>query len=69
MYLLFRAVRTLAGPDKTDVIVPSYTCYSVPAAAIRAGLRVRILDINTRTLSYDLDQLARTDFSKVLAIV
>jgi perosamine synthetase len=69
MFLLFRVLRTLAGHDRTDVIVPSYTCYSVPAAAIRAGLRVRILDIDPVTLSYDLDQLARTDFSQVLAIV
>lgn len=69
MYLLFRALRTLAGSRKTEVIVPSYTCYSVPAAAIRAGLRVRILDIDPRTLSYDLEQLAQTDFSNVLAIV
>lgn len=69
MFLLFRVLRTLAGAGKTVVIVPSYTCYSVPAAAIRAGLRVRILDIDPVTLSYDLDQLAHTDFSQVLAIV
>ena len=56
-------------PAETDVIVPSYTCYSVPAAAIRAGLRVRIIDIDPVTLSYNLEQLARTDFSNVLAIV
>lgn len=69
MFLLFRALRTIAGGNRTDVIVPSYTCYSVPAAAIRAGLRVRIVDIDPATLSYNLDQLARTDFSNVLAIV
>ncbi len=69
MYLLFRALRKLADPGKTHVIVPSYTCYSVPAAAIRAGLRVRVLDIDPVTLSYNLEQLARTDFSNVLAIV
>lgn len=69
MFLLFRVLRGRAAGDKTDVIIPSYTCYSVPAAAIRAGLRVRILDIDPATLSYDLEQLARTDFSRVLAIV
>ena len=69
MFLLLRALHTLAGPSKTVVIVPSYTCYSVPAAAIRAGLRVRIIDIDPLTLSYNLEQLARTDFSNVLAIV
>lgn len=69
MVLLLRALRTLASPTRTDVIVPSYTCYSVPAAAIRAGLRVRVLDVDPKTLSYDLEALTRTDFSNVLAIV
>jgi dTDP-4-amino-4,6-dideoxygalactose transaminase len=69
MFLLLRVLGALAGPGKTDVIVPSYTCYSVPAAAIRAGLRVRILDIDPATLGYDLGQLAGTDFTRVLAIV
>lgn len=69
MVVLLRALRALASPERNIVIVPSYTCYSVPASAIRAGLRVRVLDIDPHTLSYDLDALARTDFSKVLAIV
>lgn len=69
MVLLLRALRSLASPARTHVIVPSYTCYSVPAAVIRAGLRVRVLDIDPKTLSYDLTALASTDFSNVLAIV
>lgn len=69
MFLLLRVLHRLAGPGKTDVIVPAYTCYSVPAAAIRAGLRVRIIDIDPVTMSYSLEQLSRTDFSNVLAIV
>jgi len=69
MVLLLRALRTLAGPGRNVVIVPSYTCYSVPASAIRAGLQVRVLDIDPHTLSYDMEALARTDFSNVLAIV
>lgn len=69
MVVLLRALRALASPQRNVVIVPSYTCYSVPASAIRAGLRVRVLDIDPHTLSYDLDALGRTDFSNVLAIV
>lgn len=69
MVVLLRALRALAPPARDVVIVPSYTCYSVPAAVIRAGLRVRVLDIDSSSLSYRLDQLAGTDFSKVLAIV
>lgn len=69
MFLLLRVLHTLAGRKKNIVIVPAYTCYSVPAAAIRAGLRVRVLDIDPVTLSYDREALARTDFSNVLAVV
>jgi perosamine synthetase len=68
-YLILKTLRASADPRRTHVIVPAYTCYSVPAAVIRAGLRVRILDVDPETFSYDLDGLARTDFSNVLAIV
>lgn len=70
MFLLLRALQRAAGDDRRrDVIIPSYTCYSVAASAIRAGLRVRVCDINPRTLSYDLDALGAMDFTQVLAIV
>jgi perosamine synthetase len=69
MTVLFRALRRLAPADRDEVVVPSYTCYSVAASAVRAGLRPRVVDVSPDTLDYDFDDLARTDFSKVLAIV
>ncbi|MBM0106217.1 DegT/DnrJ/EryC1/StrS family aminotransferase [Steroidobacter sp. S1-65] len=59
------------SPDRgrNEVIVPGYTCYSVPAAIARAGLKPRLCDIDPATLSYDPAALARFDFSRVLAIV
>jgi dTDP-4-amino-4,6-dideoxygalactose transaminase len=30
---------------RDEVLVPAYTCYSVPAAAVAAGLRVRLVDV------------------------
>jgi dTDP-4-amino-4,6-dideoxygalactose transaminase len=69
MVLLLRAFKSLAPPQRNVVIVPSYTCYSVPTAAIRAGLRVRVVDVDPQTLSYNLEQLSNTDFSNVLAII
>jgi dTDP-4-amino-4,6-dideoxygalactose transaminase len=69
MTLLLRAMRQLRSSDRDEVVVPSYTCYSVPASAVKAGLRVRIVDIDPATLDYDPRQLAGTDFSRVLAIV
>lgn len=68
--LIFRALKKLADdPRRNEVIVPGYTCYSVAASAVLAGLRLRIVDINPRTLSYDRALLEGVDCSRVLAVV
>lgn len=67
--LLLRAIGRSTSTDRDEVILPSYTCYSVAAAAVRAGLRPRIVDIDPRTLDFDLERLSRADFRRVAAIV
>ena len=67
--LLLRALRRLAPPGRDEVVVPSYTCYSVAASAVKAGLKVRIVDIDPATLDFDRQALADTDLRRVLAIV
>lgn len=69
LFLLLQHLARRAEPGRCEVIVPAYTCYSVPAAAVRAGLRVRACDIDPHTLSYDRESLMQTDFTRVLAIV
>lgn len=69
MYMLLRTLVGLADARRCEVIVPAYTCYSVPAAIVRAGLRVRACDVDPRTLSYDLASLEQADFRRVLAVV
>ena len=54
---------------KDIVVVPSYTCYSVPASALKAGLRVLVCDIDSSTLTYNREQLESINFEQVLAIV
>jgi len=56
-------------PDRGEVVIPGYTCYSVAAAIVRAGLRVRPLDIDPGTLDYAPDALASLQSDQVLAIV
>jgi perosamine synthetase len=68
MTMLMRALAGLA-PDRGEVVVPSYTCYSVAASIVKAGLRPRIVDIDPATLDYSLDELGAVDFRRVLAIV
>jgi len=67
--LLLRAMRRLTPADRSEVILPSYTCFSVAASVVKAGLRPRLVDVNPSTLDFAPDQLERTDFSRVLAIV
>ena len=44
-------------PERNEVLIPAYTCYSVPSAIIKAGLKVKLCDINPETLDFDFDQL------------
>jgi len=69
MTLILRSLRALSNRRKTEVIVPSYTCYSVPASVRKAGLTVRVCDVDRVTLGYDLQSLEKMDLSNVLCIV
>ena len=68
--VIFRTLARLRDdPRRNEIIVPGYTCYSVAAAAILAGLRLRIVDIDPTSLSYDRAQLDGADTSRAVAIV
>lgn len=67
--ILRTLVRLRNDPRRNEIIVPGYTCYSVAASAILAGLRLRIVDIDPETLSYNRSLLENTDFSQVLAVL
>jgi len=69
MTILLRAMRRLAPADRDEVILPSYTCYSVAASIVKAGLRPRVVDVSPATLDYAPDELARANYGRVLAIV
>lgn len=70
MTLVLRAMRAAARDVvRNEVIIPAYTCYSVPASIERAGLRPRLCDVDPSTLGIDPSVLARRDFSRVLAVV
>ena len=57
-------------PDRDEVLIPAYTCYSVPSAIARAGLKVRLCDIGENSLDYDLSLLAQLlDNKKLLCVI
>jgi perosamine synthetase len=57
------------GDDRDEVIIPSYTCFSVPAAIVRAGLKIGLCDIKLETLDFDYEQLEECITERTLAIV
>jgi dTDP-4-amino-4,6-dideoxygalactose transaminase len=66
--IALQAMREVAPAGRDEVVVPAYTCYSVPASIARAGLKVRVCDVDPATLDYDRAALEDTDFSRVLCI-
>ena len=69
MTLILRSFKALSNDGKTEVVIPSYTCYSVPASIRNAGLKVRVCDVDSATFGYDLRRLEKMDLSNVLCIV
>jgi len=54
---------------QTDVVIPAYTCFSVPAAVLRAGLRPVLCDVDPRTLDFDSTLLPRAISANTLCVV
>lgn len=57
------------GSQRREVVVPAYTCFSVPSAVVRAGLTIRLCDVDPKTLDIDFNSLAGIDLGRVLGIV
>ncbi|MCP4647835.1 MAG: aminotransferase DegT [bacterium] len=45
-------------PDRDEVLIPAFTCPTVPAAIVRAGLQVRLCDIDPEKLDFDFEHLS-----------
>jgi dTDP-4-amino-4,6-dideoxygalactose transaminase len=58
-----------SDPARDEVVIPAYTCFSVPAAIIRAGFKVRPVDIDPENLDYNAAQLSRLNLERVRAII
>lgn len=62
------------NPERDEVLIPAYTCFSVPSAIVRAGLKVRLCDIGEDTFDFDHDRLlesltCETKAGKLLAVL
>lgn len=68
--LLLKSLKTLRT-DRDEVLIPAFTCFSVPAAISRAGLKTRICDLDPDTLDFDFLKLREQVKSgnRILAII
>jgi len=51
------------------VLIPGYTCYSVPAAIVKAGLKFRFYDVDPYTLNPDRRSLEENCGKHTLAVI
>lgn len=63
-----QAMHRLA-PARDVVLLPAYTSYSVAAAAVHAGLRVRLYDLDPATLAPRMEDVTAQLDGRVLAVV
>ena len=69
LYHLLKALN-LKQPDQRDeVLLPGYTCYSVAAAAVKAGLKIRFYDLDPKDLNPVTHSLEKNCTKRTLAVL
>ena len=67
LFLILSGLKRLTGKKK--VIIPAYTCFSVPSSVRMAGLEIVLCDIRPETLDYDFTQLKKLVDDETLCIL
>jgi perosamine synthetase len=68
LWLILKALNRIR-PDRKIVALPAYTCFTVPAAVVRAGFTVCPIDIDPETLDFNFSQLERLSAAGLLCVV
>jgi perosamine synthetase len=68
LVLILRALKRLA-PGRHKVVIPAYTCFSVPSAIRKAGLTVALCDLAPGTLDFDHARLQGMVDAETLCVV
>jgi len=65
--LILSGLKSLS--PKREVIIPAYTCFSVPSAIVKAGLKVKLCDIDPSTLDFDYKSLEKAVNENTLCVI
>ena len=69
LFRLLVSLKQRAGAGRNQVLIPGFTCYSVPAAIVKAGLEIRCYDLDPRTFWPDMASVKALAGEKTLAII
>lgn len=67
--ILLKAMRQIASAEQNEIVLPAYTCYSVAAATVKAGLKIRLVDVDPMSLDFNSEKLGNQAGGKILALV
>ena len=67
LVLILKGLSLLRSRKK--VLIPAYTCYSVPSAIVKSGLEIALCDVDPETLDFDYPQLERRADNNTLCVV
>ena len=65
--VLLNAMRRISSEERNEVVLPAYTCYSVAAATVRAGFKIRLVDTDATSLDCNLEELGNIESKRVIA--
>ena len=70
LFCILKALHKL-HPDRNEVLVPAFNCYSVPSAVLAAGLKIRLCDIDPNTLDFGPSELSKAiiDTKRLLCVI
>lgn len=65
--LILAALKSLS--DRRQVVIPAYTCFSVPSAIAKAGLEITLCDVDPLSFDFDYKLLPQVMTSNTLCVV
>jgi dTDP-4-amino-4,6-dideoxygalactose transaminase len=69
LYNLLKILFEKTDRLRNEVLIPDYTCYSVAAAIVKAGLKIRFYDLDPKTLTPDRNSLELNCSKLTLAVI
>jgi perosamine synthetase len=68
LWVILKSLQSLK-PERDVVAIPAYTCFSVAASIVRAGLKIHPIEIDPQTLDFDFSQIGLLPDKKLLCVI